>query len=230
MCRYSLDYKVAPLRQGDFFAYFIDWEVVRLVDQKWKLRDVVLMAVLGTVFAAVYLGVFYLGLGFQTALTPFGLAPFGFEIMYGVWFMAATIAAYIIRKPGAALITEVLAAVIELMMGNAGGVTLLLAGFIQGLGVELGFALFRYKKFNLLSMTVAGMCAALFIFTYELYYLQYYLLSPVLLVSQLSVRFLSAFIFAGLISKLACDGLTKTGVLKSYSIGRGQAEMEVLHD
>ncbi|WP_155982669.1 ECF transporter S component [Paucisalibacillus sp. EB02] len=201
-----------------------------MVEQKWKLRDVVLMAVLGTVFAAVYLGVFYLGLGLQTALTPFGFAPFGFEIIYGVWFMAATIAAYIIRKPGAALITEVLAAVIELMMGNAGGVTLLLAGFIQGLGVELGFALFRYKRFNLFSMTVAGICAAVFIFIYELFYLQYYLLSPVLLTGQLMIRFLSAFIFAGLISKLTCDGLTKTGVLKSYSIGRGRVEIEVLQD
>lgn len=199
-------------------------------ENQWKLKEVILMAVLGTIFAAVYLGVFYLGLGLQTALTPAGLAPFGFEVIYGVWFMAATIAAYIIRKPGAALITEVMAAVIELLMGNAGGATLLITGFIQGLGCELGFALFRYKKFNLLSMSISGILAASFIFIYELFFLQYYLLSPALLVTQLLVRYASAFIFSGLISKISCDGLARTGVLKNYSIGKGQAEVNILND
>lgn len=199
-------------------------------DQKWKLKDVILMAVLGTIFAAIYLAIFYGGLVLQTALTPVGLAPFGFEIIYGVWFMAATIAAYIIRKPGAALITEVLAAVIELMMGNAGGATLLLTGVIQGAGCELGFAAFRYKRFDLLSMGVSGILGALFIFIYELYYLQYYLLSPALLVVQLLVRFASAFIFSGLIGKLACDGLARTGVLKNYPIGSKVADIDILDD
>ena len=64
------------------------------------------------------------------ALTPLGLSAFGFELIYGVWFMAATIAAYIIRKPGAALITEVLASAIELLMGNSGGATVVLTGLI----------------------------------------------------------------------------------------------------
>lgn len=199
-------------------------------ESKWKLKEVILMAVLGTIFAAVYLGVFYIGLGLQTALTPFGLAPFGFEVIYGVWFMAATIAAYIIRKPGAALIAEVMAAVIELLMGNAGGATLLLTGFIQGIGCELGFTLFRYKKFNLFSMSISAMIGATFIFIYELYFLQYYLLSPVLLIMQLLTRYASAIFFSGIISKISCDGLGKTGVLKNYSIGKGQAEVEILND
>ncbi len=187
--------------------------------QQWKLKDVILMAVLGTVFAAVYLGVFYAGLGLQTALTPAGLAPFGFEIIYGVWFMAATIAAYIIRKPGAALTTELLAAAVELLMGNSGGVILLLTGLIQGLGCELGFTLFKYKRYDIVSMSVSGIIAALFIFIFELFYLQYYLLSPTLLIGQLLVRFISAFVFSGLIGKLSSDGLAKTGVLKNYPIG-----------
>lgn len=198
--------------------------------QQWKLKDVILMAVLGTLFAAVYLAIFYAGLTLQTALTPAGLAPFGFEVIYGVWFMAATIAAYIIRKPGAALTTELLAAAVELLMGNSGGVILLLTGLIQGLGCELGFAVFKYKRYDLLSLTVSGIFASLFIFIYELFYLQYYLLSPALLISQILVRFISAFIFSGLISKISCDGLAKTGVLKNYPIGAKHAEVEILED
>lgn len=187
--------------------------------EKWELRDAILMAVLGAVFAVVYLAVFYAGLGLQTALTPFGLAPFGFEVIYGIWFMAATIAAYIIRKPGAALITEVLAAAIELLMGNAGGAVLLLTGFIQGLGCELGFAVFRYRRFDLVSMSLAAVLAASFIFIFELYYLQYILLSPWLLAAQLIVRFASAVLFSGVISRRLCDSLAATGAVKGFPLG-----------
>ena len=186
---------------------------------KWELKDVIMMAILGVVFAAVYLAVFQGGLALSTALTPLGLSAFGFEIIYGVWFMAATLAAYIIRKPGVALITELLAAAVELLMGNSGGLTVVLTGLIQGAGAELAFALFRYKKWNLLSMSLAGILSALFIFCYELYYLNYIALAPALLAAQLAVRFVSAVVFSGVVCKLAGDGLAKTGVVKSYAIG-----------
>ena len=186
---------------------------------KWELKDVIMMAILGVIFAAVYLAVFQGGLALSTALTPLGLSAFGFEIIYGVWFMAATLAAYIIRKPGVALITELLAAAVELLMGNSGGLTVVLTGLIQGAGAELAFALFRYKKWNLLSMSLAGILSALFIFCYELYYLNYIALAPALLAAQLAVRFVSAVVFSGVICKLAGDGLAKTGVVKSYAIG-----------
>ena len=37
---------------------------------KWKLKDVILMAILGVVFAAIYLAVFNGGMVISTALTP----------------------------------------------------------------------------------------------------------------------------------------------------------------
>ena len=185
----------------------------------WQLKDIIMMAILGVVFAAVYMAVFQGGLAISTALTPFGLANFGFEIIYGVWFMAATLAAYIIRKPGVALITEMLASAIELLMGNSGGLTVVLTGFIQGLGAEAVFAAFRYKKWDTVSMILAGMASALLIFCYELYYLNYITLSPALLIGQLAVRFISAAVFSGIICRLAGDALAKTGVVRNYAIG-----------
>ena len=189
--------------------------------EPWKLKDVVMMAILGVLFAVVYMAVFYGGTAISVALTPLGLSAFGFELIYGVWFMAATIAAYIIRKPGAALITEVLASAIELLMGNSGGATVVLTGLIQGVGCELGFAVFRYRKYNLLSMALSG------IFCYELYYLSYYLLAPTMLAAQLAVRFASAVVFSGVIAKLACDGLARTGVLRSYAVGARLAPVSI---
>lgn len=195
----------------------------------WELKDVIMMAILGVVFSAVYLAVFQGGLALSTALTPAGLANFGFEIIYGVWFMAATLAAYVIRKPGVALITEVLASAVELLMGNSGGMTVILTGLIQGAGAELAFAVFRYKKWNLGVMCLSGVLAAAFIFVYELYYLNYIALAPTLLIAQLAVRFVSAIVFSGVVCKLAGDGLAKTGVVKSYAIG-AKAKVGTVYD
>ena len=197
--------------------------------KNWELKDAIMMAILGVVFSAVYMAVFQGGLALSTALTPAGLAPFGFEIIYGVWFMAATLAAYIIRKPGVALVTEVLASAIELLMGNSGGLTVVLTGVIQGLGAEIIFAAFRYKKWNLGVMCLAGILSATLIFCYELYYLNYITLAPSLLISQLAVRFVSAAVFSGIICKLAGDALAKTGVVKSYAIG-AQANIGKVYD
>ncbi len=195
----------------------------------WKLKDVIMMAILGVVFAAVYMAVFQGGLALSTALTPFGLASFGFEIIYGVWFMAATLAAYIIRKPGAAMITEMLASAIELLMGNSGGLTVVLTGFIQGLGAEAVFAAFRYRKWDTVSMILAGIASAILIFCYELYYLNYITLSPALLAGQLAVRFMSAAVFSGIICRLAGDALAKTGVVRNYAIG-ASADIGKIYD
>lgn len=197
--------------------------------ETWKLKDVIMMAILGVVFAAVYMAVFQGGLALSTALTPFGLSNFGFEIIYGVWFMAATLAAYIIRKPGVALITEMLASAIELLMGNSGGLTVVLTGFIQGLGAEAVFAAFRYRKWDTVSMILAGIASAFLIFCYELYYLNYITLSPILLTGQLIVRFISAAIFSGIVCRLAGDALAKTGVVRNYAIG-ASADIGKIYD
>ena len=167
--------------------------------EPWKLKDVVMMAILGVLFAVVYMAVFYGGTAISVALTPLGLSAFGFELIYGVWFMAATIAAY----------------------------TVVLTGLIQGVGCELGFAVFRYRKYNLLSMALSGVFAAVCIFCYDLYYLSYYLLAPTMLAAQLAVRFASAVVFSGVIAKLACDGLARTGVLRSYAVGARLAPVSI---
>lgn len=178
-----------------------------------------MMAILGVIFAAVYMAVFNLGTVISTGLAPFGLSNFAFEIIYGIWFMAGTLAAYIIRKPGVGIVAELLASVIELLLGNSGGMAVVITGLIQGAGIELGFAVFGYKRWNLASMTLSGILAAVFIFCYELYYLNYITLALNLILVQLAVRFASAFVFAGVICKLAGDGLARTGVVRNYAIG-----------
>ncbi len=199
-------------------------------EKGWKLRDIIMMAIMGVVFAIIYMAVVYVGLAISTATAPIGLADLAYEPIYGVWFMAATLAAYVIRKPGVALVAELLAAFVELLMGNHGGLNVVLTGFIQGGAAELAFAMFRYKKWNLLSMTLASWFSAIAIFIYELWYLQYYLLTPGMLIAHIGIRLVSAFVFSALICKLAGDGLAKTGVLKSYAIAETQGSGVTVYD
>ena len=67
----------------------------------------------------------------------------------GGWMIPAVLGMLIIRKPGAALFCETVAATGELIMGSQYGTTVLISGILQGLGAELVFAAFLYKKFNL---------------------------------------------------------------------------------
>jgi energy-coupling factor transport system substrate-specific component len=127
---------------------------------RWKLKDIIMVGILGVIFAVIYLAVLYAGLGVTAVLTPYGLGTLGFEIFYGIWFMGATLAMYIIQKPGVAIVTEFLAAFLEMLMGNSGGPMVLLSGAMQGLGCELGFTVFRYKRYDMLSMCMSGIVAA----------------------------------------------------------------------
>ena len=50
-----------------------------------------MMAILGVLFAVVYMAVFYGGTAISVALTPLGLSAFGFEQTSGEWLMAAAL-------------------------------------------------------------------------------------------------------------------------------------------
>jgi energy-coupling factor transport system substrate-specific component len=196
----------------------------------WALRDIIMMGILGVVFAAIYLASTSLWIALQAAFTPFGLAAFAVDIVYGIWFMAGSLAAFIIRKPGTAFLAEFLASIIEMLMGNFGGPMVVLFGAVQGLGNEAGFAVFRYKNFRLPGMILSAVFAAVFSFVAEIITGSVELLSPGIVIARLAVRIGSAIIFTGVISCLAGRALTRTGVLKSYPAGGDVRAAKVLDD
>jgi energy-coupling factor transport system substrate-specific component len=189
----------------------------------WKLKDIIMVGIISVLFAVIYLGNVYLAIALTTALTPFGLAPLGNEFVFGVWFMAATFAAYIIRKPGVAIVTEMLAAFIEVLMGNMYGPLVFVSGFIQGVGAEAGFFAFKYKKFNWAAMLIASAGSTVLSFIWGFFRSGFFNLPVWLLLVMFAIRLASAFIFSAVIAKILADRLAKTGVLKSYPIGEKYA-------
>lgn len=193
----------------------------------WKLKDVIMVCIFSVVFSFIYLGAVYLANFIATVLAPFGLAPFAYEILFGVWFMASTFVPYIVQRAGVAVISEVLSAVIEVIMGNMFGPIVILSGIIQGAGPELVFKKNRYKNFTMGSMCFAAVAACIASFIWGFIRGGFVKYSALMLLGMFIVRLISSVIFAGVICKIAADKLAKTGALSSYTLGQNDdMEME----
>lgn len=179
-----------------------------------KLRDFIFIGLLSVVFGLVYLGAVYAGAALTTALAPSGFGILGYEPFYGIWFMAALAATYILRKPFVGIITEVIASVIEVLMGNMFGPIVFISAMIQGAGVELAFASASFKKFNYkLSCLAAFLCTVL-TFIWTGFRNNYLALDPRLVLMIFIIRLLSALLFTGFLTPFLCEKLLQAGVLK----------------
>lgn len=192
---------------------------------KWKLKDILFMAISAAILGIVYLGNVYLGAAITAALTPSGWGVIGYEPLYGVYFMAATFVAYIIRKPGIGILAELIAAIVEVLLGNWFGPSVLITGLLQGAACELVFLCTKYKKWSWGTMCLAGVSVAVISFARHMFTESYYLLDTHVWLTMLIVRTVSAVIFAGVISKLLADALNKAGVLKGYAISGDSDEL-----
>ncbi|WP_018883015.1 ECF transporter S component [Paenibacillus massiliensis] len=185
----------------------------------WKLRDIIVLSSLSVVFAVVYL--LFLQVG--NVLTGF-MGPMGYEVIFGIWFIVSIITAYIIRRPGVALLSETIAGIVEVLIGNTVGPILIVSAIIQGLGAEVVFAAFRYRRYNLAVLMLAGMGAAVFSFIWGYFRSGFAALSMDLVLAMLIVRIISGALLAGLLGKWIADALASTGVLRSFPIAKTRSQ------
>lgn len=187
------------------------------MSRRWRVVDLVT----ATAIAASSGLVFWVWDFICTApLTLFGAVTPGFEgILNAFWLFAGPLAAIIIRKPGAALYAETVAAMLELLLGNqwgAGGS--LVVGIMQGIGAELGFALLAYRVWNLASAMLSGALAGLGCGVY------YWITNPgwgALRASvYLATSVVSGALIAGGLSWMLYRMLMKTGALDHFASGR----------
>ncbi|WP_309082749.1 ECF transporter S component [Chelativorans sp.] len=179
----------------------------------WTLREILIVAVLGAVFAVLYLAWVQVWLVAQAA---FGAVTM--DVVMGFWFIVSIIAAAIIRKPGSAFISEVLAAAIEILLGSPAGLMLVVSGAIQGAGAEAVFAATRWRNYSLPVLMLAGIGAAIFSFAYTWVMFDYGSLAPGLLIAMFVLRCLSGALLGGLLGHLIVEALYKTGVLSGLAI------------
>ncbi|MGV2982409.1 ECF transporter S component [Microbacterium sp. AGC85] len=187
---------------------------------RWRVVDIVVAAVLGVAVGLLFWGWNVVGgawFGAADAVTP-GLGG----VAVGIWLIGGVIGGLVIRKPGAALVVEVVAAIVSMLIGNVWGVSTVLSGLVQGLGAELIFALFLYRRFGLGVAALAGVGAGAAAWVFELFYGS----SPNILKSlefnaiYLTSVAISGAILAGVVGWLLVRALAKTGALSRFAAGR----------
>jgi energy-coupling factor transport system permease protein len=171
-----------------------------------KLTDILVTVVIAIAFGVIYKlwGTIY------RLVEPFGLQLN--EAIYGMWFIAAVVAFLVVRKPGVALIAELVAAHGEFLLGADWGMWILVYGFFQGLACELVFAAFRYQKFNLFVVGLAGFAAAIGSFAVDVYYGYTLDLALWNMILKYTVRGISGIVIAGIFAYYIVKALEKTGV------------------
>ena len=182
-------------------------------DKRWTLRETLVIAVLGVVFAVLYLGWVQVWL---IAQAIFGAVTM--DVVMGFWFVASIVAAAIIRKPGVAFTSEVLAGGVEILLGSPAGLLLLVSGAVQGAGAEVVFAATRWRNYSLPVLMAAGVGAAIFSFAYTWIRFNYGALQPGLLIAMFVLRCLSGALLGGALGHVIVEALYKTGALAGLAI------------
>jgi energy-coupling factor transport system substrate-specific component len=187
---------------------------------RWRVVDIVVASVIGVASGLVFLGWNVAYRGPSELLSP--LLPGLQGLLDGPWLFAGVLGALIIRKPGAAVYTELLAAAVSALtlVGNTWGAVLTLeAGLIQGLGAELVFLLFFYRRWSLPVAILAGIGAALAGGINNLV-LWYAGADVTFVVVYLISTTISGAVIAGALSWLLARGLAATGALDRFASGR----------
>jgi energy-coupling factor transport system substrate-specific component len=184
----------------------------------WRVVDLVTAAMIAVAFGVVFWGydtLVYPAIGLATAALP----PLA-ELSLGVWLLPAVVGGLIVRRPGAALFTEFVAANVELLLGNQWGIGVLASGLLQGIGVELVFLLTRWRRFGPGVAVAGGAVSAIAeIVAYEWWsYVPTYAWPAKLL--YLLAGVVSGAVVAGLLGWLLVRGLARTGALAAFPPGR----------
>ena len=184
----------------------------------WKTRDLLVTAVIGLVFGPVLAGAVNLSVVLGAALTPLIAAI----LVMPISVMAAVMAPYIIRKPGAAVISELVTGLIMVPFTPYGFATLV-GRLIEGVAYESPFLVTRYRRWGWMSMMLSPALPVMAMLTMAMFGLGGFNLEPGMIV-LLYAGSLVAGAIGGWLAKALADAVAKTGVLNSFAIGQAQQE------
>lgn len=183
----------------------------------WRTVDILTIAFLGAAFGIAYWG---WGLAYQapsTALTT--IFPPLTGITAAPWLVAGVVGGLVVRRPGAALLCEVVAALVSMIPGTQWGFTTLISGILQGLGAEFAFLLLGYSVYGLGAAIFAGAMAAPLEAVYEwfVYWTDWDLGYKV---AYLAILTAAGAVIAGGLGYLLTRGVARTGALDMLPPGQ----------
>ena len=180
---------------------------------EWRTVDLIVASVLGVASGVIFVA-------WNTAYAPLSVALTGFTpglvgSLGGVWLIGGLLVALVVRRPGAAVLGEVIAASVSAIIGNQWGFTVLLLGIAQGLAIELGFRLMDRVRSDFAIVAVAGAFGGLVQGTLEFFYWWPGTGASFAAVFISSATASGAILGAGL-TVLLVRALSKTGILATF--------------
>ena len=177
---------------------------------RWRTVDIVVVAILAVAFGVVFWA--------WSAYVWVWLKPLGEPWEYvvsGMWLMPAVVAPLIVRKPGAALFAELVAAIVSVLLGSQWGLDTLLSGSVQGAGAELVFGFVMYRNFGVIVAFIAGAGAGIGEALHDIpvYFATY---SANLQIGIAALEILSGAAIAGVGGWLLVRSLRRTGALQAF--------------
>ncbi|OZG50209.1 ECF transporter S component [Bombiscardovia coagulans] len=186
---------------------------------RWRPIDIAVCAVLGVVSGIIY----WLASGLSSWIFPLmtALLPGLASLLHGFFYFPVTLSLLIIRKPGAAVYSNFIAVLVELLLGNFYGSGLVfLEALMQGLCAEIIYALFRYKRWTLGITIAAGFFVSM---VYNAFLLLFFYQGVSFLSSRGIIgticEALSGILLCGILSWLIFKAIVATGALERFSSG-----------
>lgn len=191
----------------------------------WRVNDIVVASVLAVACGLLFW--IWSNGAYDAIKTTLALAPEYSPLASGIWLLGGVLGGFVIRKPGAALYTEMLGAVVESLLGTHYSFTVLISGLVQGLGAELIFLIFFYRLWNLATALLAGAGsgAAMGIYEAVVYYAGEMTFDKAVIYVLSAV--VTGVLLAGLVSWLLTRALVKTGALDSLASGRNRSRQKL---
>ena len=185
---------------------------------RWRVVDIVVASVIGVATGLVFL--FWNNVGYAWFSAADAVTPGLGGIAVGIWLIGGVLGGLIIRKPGAALYVELLAAIVSALVGNQWGIETIYSGLAQGLGAELVFLAGGYRRFGVVTAMLAGAAAGLAAWTLELFLSGNLQKTAEFLFLYLGTIVVSGAVLAGLLGWIVVRALAATGALNRFGAGR----------
>ncbi|MFC7373770.1 ECF transporter S component [Brachybacterium sp. GCM10030267] len=186
---------------------------------RFRTIDLLVTVMIGAAFGVAFLGYGQL----YTLISPLTMAFRPAEgLLVGIWFLPAVLAALIVRKPGAALLAEMIAACLEMLLGGQWGWGTVVSGLLQGGGVELAVALTAYRRFTLPVAVLGGVLAGGLEWIWERFAYYPEMSWPFALI-LLGFFLVSGAALGGGLGWAATRALVATGAVDSLAAGREHA-------
>ena len=185
----------------------------------WKTQDLLVTAVISLVCGIVFIGLSYIYLLAISALTP----AIAGALLGSVFILPGLLTTYIVRRPGVALTSQILAGLVQVLFDPTGWIQLVIY-IVNGLLCELPFFITRYRNYRLSVFIAAGILVNLSFLTLGSIGFGLANIMPQVLVIA-AILCIGTGILVAWLARLFGNAIAQTGVLSRYAVGQQQEEI-----